>query len=212
MVTVGECQLESKPAPIAVVVHTPQSSTSTTPHNEILPATSTTSEDDQTARCLESIVSMEHPSAHQPSSMMDQSMDLQKSDATGIPMDDSGYGYYDTQPTETEYSSPVVKTEIGKSKKTSGESSKAKLKEFSDKILGSSSGPSNSRRQEKPPYSYIALIVMAIQATPSRRCTLSEIYNYLQQKFPFFRGNYQGWKNSVRHNLSLNEVRLSINK
>jgi forkhead box protein F len=53
------------------------------------------------------------------------------------------------------------------------------------------------RRQEKPPYSYIALIVMAIQASPNKRCTLSEIYQFLQQRFPFFRGAYQGWKNFV---------------
>uniref|UniRef100_A0A0L8GWM5 Fork-head domain-containing protein n=1 Tax=Octopus bimaculoides TaxID=37653 RepID=A0A0L8GWM5_OCTBM len=68
------------------------------------------------------------------------------------------------------------------------------------------------RRQEKPPYSYIALIVMAIQASPSKRCTLSEIYQFLQQRFPFFRGTYQGWKNSVRHNLSLNECFIKLPK
>ena len=68
------------------------------------------------------------------------------------------------------------------------------------------------RRQEKPPYSYIALIVMAIQATPNKRCTLSEIYQFLQQRFPFFRGAYQGWKNSVRHNLSLNECFIKLPK
>ena len=68
------------------------------------------------------------------------------------------------------------------------------------------------RRQEKPPYSYIALIVMAIQSTPSKRCTLSEIYSYLQQRFSFFRGSYQGWKNSVRHNLSLNECFIKLPK
>jgi len=68
------------------------------------------------------------------------------------------------------------------------------------------------RRQEKPPYSYIALIVMAIQASPNKRCTLSEIYQFLQQRFPFFRGTYQGWKNSVRHNLSLNECFIKLPK
>ncbi|KAL3859843.1 hypothetical protein ACJMK2_010033 [Sinanodonta woodiana] len=68
------------------------------------------------------------------------------------------------------------------------------------------------RRQEKPPYSYIALIVMAIQASPNKRCTLSEIYQFLQQRFPFFRGAYQGWKNSVRHNLSLNECFIKLPK
>ncbi|XP_060075332.1 forkhead box protein F1-B-like [Ylistrum balloti] len=68
------------------------------------------------------------------------------------------------------------------------------------------------RRQEKPPYSYIALIVMAVQASPNKRCTLSEIYQFLQQRFPFFRGAYQGWKNSVRHNLSLNECFIKLPK
>ena len=49
---------------------------------------------------------------------------------------------------------------------------------------------SNARRSEKPPYSYIALIVMAIQQSQTKRMTLSEIYHYLQQKFSFFRGKF----------------------
>lgn len=68
------------------------------------------------------------------------------------------------------------------------------------------------RRQEKPPYSYIALIVMAIKSSPTKRLTLSEIYQFLQHRFSFFRGQYQGWKNSVRHNLSLNECFIKLPK
>ncbi|CAF3704485.1 unnamed protein product [Rotaria socialis] len=70
----------------------------------------------------------------------------------------------------------------------------------------------SNRRAEKPPYSYIALIVMAINSTPTKKMTLSEIYAFLQQSFAFFRSTYMGWKNSVRHNLSLNECFIKLPK
>ena len=61
----------------------------------------------------------------------------------------------------------------------------------------------NKQKTEKPPFSYIALIVMAIQNSNAKKMTLNEIYQYLQTHFTFFQGQYQGWKNSVRHNLSV---------
>ncbi|KAG4066968.1 hypothetical protein HA402_007716 [Bradysia odoriphaga] len=71
---------------------------------------------------------------------------------------------------------------------------------------------SGGRRAEKPPLSYINMIAMAIRDSPQKKLTLSEIYNYLQKKYDFFRGQYVGWKNSVRHNLSLNECFVKIPK
>lgn len=65
-------------------------------------------------------------------------------------------------------------------------------------------------RRPKPPYSYIALIAMAIRDSSSGRLTLAEINDYLMRKFPFFRGAYTGWRNSVRHNLSLNDCFLKV--
>ncbi|KAH9591690.1 Forkhead box protein F1 [Schistosoma haematobium] len=90
---------------------------------------------------------------------------------------------------------------------------KSKLKdELTKDIDNRKKNNGAGRRSEKPPYSYIALIAMAIKASPSKRCTLSEIYQYLHTQFPFFRGQYTGWKNSVRHNLSLNEVFIKLPK
>ncbi|PVF99737.1 hypothetical protein CPB86DRAFT_273735 [Serendipita vermifera] len=56
----------------------------------------------------------------------------------------------------------------------------------------------------KPLYSYATLIRYAIKGSPEGRLLLEEIYYAIEQRYPYFKTAPAGWKNSVRHNLSLN--------
>uniref|UniRef100_A0A3Q3IIY3 Fork-head domain-containing protein n=1 Tax=Monopterus albus TaxID=43700 RepID=A0A3Q3IIY3_MONAL len=57
----------------------------------------------------------------------------------------------------------------------------------------------------KPIYSYSILIFMALKNSKTGSLPVSEIYSFMTEHFPYFKTAPDGWKNSVRHNLSLNK-------
>ncbi|KAM5263822.1 forkhead box protein M1 isoform 4-T4 [Ctenodactylus gundi] len=76
--------------------------------------------------------------------------------------------------------------------------------------LEKSSGASRSwpyTASERPPYSYMAMIQFAINSTERKRMTLKDIYTWIEDHFPYFKYIAKpGWKNSIRHNLSLHDM------
>lgn len=58
------------------------------------------------------------------------------------------------------------------------------------------------KRYPKPPYAYLAMIIVAIHYSPNGHMTLAEVIKALENMFSFFRCSYKGWKDSVRHNIS----------
>lgn len=78
--------------------------------------------------------------------------------------------------------------------------------------LGAEVGPlrkaKSSRRNAWGNLSYADLITKAIESAPDKRLTLSQIYDWMVRYVPYFKdkgdsNSSAGWKNSIRHNLSL---------
>ncbi|XP_041653994.1 forkhead box protein N1 [Cheilinus undulatus] len=62
----------------------------------------------------------------------------------------------------------------------------------------------------KPIYSYSILIFMALRNSKTGSLPVSEIYSFMTEHFPYFKTAPDGWKNSVRHNLSLNKCFVKV--
>ncbi|CAH2063839.1 unnamed protein product, partial [Iphiclides podalirius] len=62
--------------------------------------------------------------------------------------------------------------------------------------------PDKAPVTRKPPFTYPELIERALR--DKGELTVSAIYQWISDRFPFYKANDERWKNSVRHNLSIN--------
>jgi forkhead box protein N len=70
----------------------------------------------------------------------------------------------------------------------------------------------NGEDTRKPPLSFACMIFMAVESSPTKTLPVKDIYDWVMWKFPYYRNAPPGWKNSVRHNLSLNKCFKKVDR
>ncbi|KAI0244838.1 hypothetical protein L0F63_001190, partial [Massospora cicadina] len=60
------------------------------------------------------------------------------------------------------------------------------------------------RSNDPPKHTYATLLAYAILHSPEEKMTLDQIYTWLLEHYPYFETCEKDWRNSIRHNLSLN--------
>lgn len=122
------------------------------------------------------------------------------------------------QQEETQQQQQITNCEQQTSRKTNNiindrnDRDKKLMKSKPKKVSAMKSDEKKRSQHQKPPYSYIALITMAILQSKDRRATLASICDFIRSRFPYYQDKYPLWQNSIRHNLSLNDCFVKLSR
>ncbi|KAM9326648.1 forkhead box protein O4 [Gastrophryne carolinensis] len=112
---------------------------------------------------------------------------------------------------------PTAPSEENRSEATSLLPADTEERGISEGLLGTGVTPrkGGSRRNAWGNQSYAELISQAIESSPEKRLTLSQIYEWMVKTIPYFKdkgdsNSSAGWKNSIRHNLSLHSKFIKV--
>ncbi|XP_017467888.1 PREDICTED: fork head domain transcription factor slp1-like [Rhagoletis zephyria] len=64
--------------------------------------------------------------------------------------------------------------------------------------------------EERPGFTFSAMVAMAIRSSPEKRLPLSAIQDWISDNFPYFRKDQHGWQSQVRHTLSTNSCFIKV--
>lgn len=78
-------------------------------------------------------------------------------------------------------------------------------------VVGTCEG-SLTDSQSFPKLPYIALISKVILTSPLKKLNLASIYRAMDEQYPYQRSRGPGWKNSVRHSLSVNDCFVKVSR
>lgn len=79
-------------------------------------------------------------------------------------------------------------------------------------LAGSAKNLSASSFPQKPSPTYVSLIADVILSSPAKMLNLSSIYRALEESFPQVGSRGPGWRNSVRHNLSVHDCFVKLSR
>lgn len=81
-----------------------------------------------------------------------------------------------------------------------------------DSVMSTDNSCEDTQPIQKHPLSYVALISKCILSSPLQKLNLASIYRAMEEQYPYLRSRGPGWRNSVRHNLSVNDCFVKVSR